>query len=265
MRILALFTIVRDIDQLASSELAALRDGLLDLTVFKKCLGGYDEAALENALRLRDAIVNAGGEATVHAATVGRLDERFAHDLFALGIARIFQVLPHEVSAAAPPEAVASALAAFVAAMGGYDAIFMGRQASPEEHGQTPYLLGAMADLPCLAETHDLEYGAQGIVAHSRSDAGTASRTVTRPAIYVMGEAAHPYLRIATLREKLASKNRAVEDFSPPTPVLRMEAPRLLRRIYDPSEKQCRFIEGESVEEKTDRLWEDHLREAVER
>ncbi|MCD8349308.1 MAG: hypothetical protein LUC93_01685 [Planctomycetaceae bacterium] len=265
MRILASFKIVRDIDQLAPSELVALRDGTLDLNVFKTIIGGYDEAALENALRLRDAIQKSGGDAEVHAATAGECDDRFARDLFALGITRIFRIAPQQEGPADIPETVASALAELVTAQGGYDAVFMGRQTSPEEHGQTPFLLGAMTGLPCLAETLDLNYGEDGIVARSRTDAGTATRTVTRPAIYVMGEAFHPYLRIATLREKLKAGERTVDDFVPPPPSYRMEKPRLLRRIYEFSEKTCVFIDGVTLDEKVDKLWHDHLREAVER
>jgi electron transfer flavoprotein alpha/beta subunit len=139
----------------------------------------------------------------------------------------------------------------------------MGRQTFPGESGQTPFLVAARCALPCVADVMDVSCVERGVSVRSRTDAGECSRVVTRPAVFVMGEAAHPYLRAATLREKLRARGRAEETClsEPFSPV--MGAGKRLRYLYEPREKHCHFIESGTMEAKTGVMWERYLREAA--
>ncbi len=267
MNILACFKTARDVDGITPRELRALRDGELDAEMFRSVLGGYDEAALENALRLADAARSGGaqgGEAVVlHAVTVGGVGSGVDADLFAIGFDAVFRI-PASDRDASSPDFVAAAIARFIADRGGYDAVFTGKQAFPGESGQTPFLLAARCGLPCVPGVIDVRLAEQGLETLSRADAGECRRVVTRPAVFAMGEAAHPFLRVATLREKLRARGRTAEEI-PPLPVMPvMGSGRRLRYIHEPHERQCSFIEGGTLEEKTRLLWEHHLRGAAQ-
>jgi len=263
MKLLVCFKITRDIEHITPEELCEFRDGTLSLSVFRKRFGIYDEAALENALRLADELKKAGIHTTLEAVTVGECDDRFAMDLFALGFVEIHHI-PKDTEER-PLEWVVGQICALITREGGYSMIFTGKQAGLNESGQFPYILAARLAIPCVSEVIDLRLCEAGILAVSRVETGTCSRVITESAIYSIGDALHPYLRSATLRERLHVAKKQMKEHEPVQLTLQMDCGKHERFLFEKAERNCEWIKGESVLERARVLRERYLEEMVKR
>ena len=126
-------------------------DKTLVQTTIPRLINGYDEQALEAALRLRDAgmdceicVVSVALDATAvlrHAASLGA----------------------DEVVAIEPPAAgvdcrvIAALLAGYLRTCGGADLVLCGRQASDDDQGVVPVLLGEMLGMPVVTIARGIE------------------------------------------------------------------------------------------------------------
>ena len=129
----------------------------LDVQAIPRLINAYDEQALEAALRLRDA----GCECRITAVSIGRdLQDPLKH-CAALGADEIVAIeakaetLDHHV--------VANILAAYIRSSGGADLVLCGRQASDDDQGVVPALIGEALGLPIasLARAIELVDGAR--------------------------------------------------------------------------------------------------------
>lgn len=248
-RILVCFKITRDVEHITPAELIALRDGQQDISQFRKKLGSYDEAALETALRLREAL---GAETILHAVTVGECESRFIKDLYAVGYDCVC-ALPCQEDLTYHPETVAALLAQYAGKQGDYDMILTGKQAGLGENAFTPYLLAKKLGLPCVSQVLSILPCEGGPIVRTQTDTGYAQRKVTRPAVYAIGEVAHPYLRVPSLRESLAAAKKPAETFLP-TAERKSDSLRFMGYHFTEVIKQCREIPGENMEEKVSAL-----------
>lgn len=255
MRILVCFKAVYDMEHITPLELCRLRDGEMELSLFQRKWGNYDEGALENGLRMLEAVKKAGELADLHGVTVEERDPKFGEDLYALGFERI-TYLQVNCDITYRPEIVAEALGSYVEAQGGYDMILMGKQAGMGENGITPYLLAERLEMPCVSGVYSLEKTHEGIKVVSQTDGKIVERLIKRPTIYIIGEAEHPYLRTATLREKLNAKKREIHHMQMDVGDTVVNSLEYMGMRYEFHQKQCAMIQGDSVEEKADKLWD---------
>lgn len=262
MKILVCFKAIYDMEQITPQELCDLRDGKLEVSVLSRKIGNYDEAAIENALRIAEEIRQTGEEAVLHGVTVGEKSERFGKDLYALGFEKI-TYLQTGSELMYRPELTAEILTNYVKTESGYDMIFMGRQAGMGENSMTHYLLSEALKMPCIVDVQSLEKTEKGIKVVSRCDNHTIQRVVTKPAVYAMGEAVHPYCRSVTLREKLRAKGKEIVFAEAEFGETKMVSPNFEKLIYEFLEKECRIIEGENAKEKAGKLWEDQVKRLV--
>jgi electron transfer flavoprotein beta subunit len=123
----------------------------LTQTAIPRLMNGFDEQALEAALRLKDAgvecritVVSAGGnpgDILKHAAALGA-DEIAAIDADPAGL---------------DSHASASLLAGYVRSSGGADLVLCGRQASDDDQGVVPVLMGEMLGMPIVTVARAVE------------------------------------------------------------------------------------------------------------
>ena len=258
MRILVCFKIVYDLEDVTPEELVSLQEGSLDISVFKKIIGSYDEAALETALRLAEDARQHGAEVVLHGLTIGDCEQRFFGNLFPLGFDDLIGIPLHD-DYSWQPELTARTIAAFVHDQGGYDVIITGKQASPGENGLIPFQLASSLGRACVSEVFSLEWHDRGIRVTTKTDTGRAAMTVTRPAVYAVGEAQYSYLRVPTLREKLNAGARKPRTWSPAECTSSPNAIHFLHYVYTMKKRQCRMLEGLNQEEKLDNLWNSYL------
>jgi electron transfer flavoprotein beta subunit len=107
-------------------------------------MNAYDEQAIEAALRLRDS----GVECTISVVSVGNDPANILKHAAAMGADEIAMIQGD--AGAVDGFAVATLLAAYVRSLGGADLILCGRQASDDDQGVVPGLLGEMLGMPVV-------------------------------------------------------------------------------------------------------------------
>ncbi len=260
-RILACFKVTDDFDSLMPAEWENLGTGAPDTSYVKRLLGCFDEAALENALLFGDALRALGEEVELTALTLDPgYSDHIVKNLPAIGFARVV-CLESGADLRFAPEETARLLSEFIKENGPYDAVFAGQQAPPYNSGLVPYFLAARLGLHCLANVRVLAPEGGGVTVLQEADGGgTLRRRAELPLLFVVGNAERSYLRVPTLREKLATKGfaperRAAEAGAPAL------APCALER--ESVERSCEMIEGGTAEEQARALYDAYLKEAL--
>ena len=248
MNILCCFKISPDYDKVVEKDWAAVGSNGPDTSYVPRSPGCYDEAALELALRLRDEATARGDTVRVTAATVSNTaPAAFVRQLYALGVDRVVRINAQGAADFRPGAVSAVLCSAFSGES--FDLILCGAQ-SAEGGGLTPYRLAQRFGFPCFADVTDLHLTTSGGVRATREvPGGERSATVTIPAVYAVGNAKHPYLRLATVRQRMAVSNRVPDELEAPTAET-TEPLRLLRFSRPAGGRSCVFVEGESCAEK---------------
>ena len=179
----------------------------------RRVLGAFDEAALELALRLRDARTADGLETGLAAFTVaGREADPYLRTLQALG---------YEAARVEPganldfaPAATAALVAACAERLGG-DVLLLGSSTGPGDGGVVPFLAAEALGRPCVSQVTEV---ASTRNSHLRvtfaADAGPVRVTVTPPCVLAIGNAVVSMLRAPTLKDRLAVRDRPIAEFS---------------------------------------------------
>ena len=243
MDILCCFKISPDYDKVVSADWEAGKAP--DTGYVPKGFGCYDEAALELSLRLRDEAAAAGDSARITAATVGSEQyERFARALFSVGFDRVVQIKTEAGDFA--PETVSAALARTFDDET-FDAVLCGVQ-STEGCGMTPFRLAKRLGLPCLSHVTDLHVSGRSLRVTRETARGELAATVTAPVVYAVSNSRHPYLRMATVKKRLAVADRRAEPFE--LSVSKAEPLQATGFHFETGGRHCVFIEGETCAEK---------------
>jgi electron transfer flavoprotein beta subunit len=116
----------------------------LTQTTIPRLMNGFDEQAIEAALRLRDA----GADFSLAVMTAGQDTGKMLKNAAALGANELIAIdvdpseLDHHV--------IANMLAAQIEKSGGADVVFCGRQASDGDQGVVPALIGEKLGMPVV-------------------------------------------------------------------------------------------------------------------
>jgi electron transfer flavoprotein beta subunit len=124
-----------------------------------RLMNAYDEQAIEAALRLRDA----GVTCTIAVVSVGRDATDILKHAAALGADEVACVAAD--AAALDAHGTACLLAAYVRQSGVADLVLCGRQASDDDQGVVPALIGESLDMPVvtIARSVELEQSPDGL------------------------------------------------------------------------------------------------------
>jgi electron transfer flavoprotein beta subunit len=224
----------------------------LTQTAIPRLMNGFDEQALEAALRLKDAgldctitVVSAGpnpGDILKHAAALGATD-----------IAAI---------AADPAEldghAIAALLARYIETSGGADLVLCGRQASDDDQGVVPALLGERLGLPIVTIARSVEAleGPAWSVTRVTPDGDEVVEVSGAAVVTVSNELGDP--RYPTAANKIKARRvKPVEVAAADLDLAAEDAQsrvRFTKQFVPTIEGDCNFISGDSPAEIADRL-----------
>jgi len=230
----------------------------------------FDEAALELALRLRDARAERGLETSLAAFSVaGREAEPFLATLQALGfvVARVDAEGDLDFAPAATAELVAACAQRLVG-----DVLLLGERAGPGDSGAVPFLVAEALGRPCLTRVTGIE-PAEGerLRVTFTTDDGSARATVPAPCVLAVGNAVVSMLRVPTLRDRLAARTEqaavlVASDFAGGGAAAHSGEPAMLTdlEIIDRSRAGV-VVGGATAADKARALYEDHLRARLER
>jgi electron transfer flavoprotein beta subunit len=227
----------------------------LTQTTIPRLINAYDEQAIEAALRLRDA----GADCTISVVSAGPDQTSLLKHAAALGADEI-AAIPLD-PAAADYHSVAFLLAAYIRSSGGADLVLCGRQASDDDQGVVPALLGEALGMPIVSIARAVELGesADGPVVRVTRVTPDGDEVVEASCpvvVTISNELGEP--RFPTTAKKIAARRMkptvvSVEELSLPPEEL---APRvaLARQFVPTVQGNCEFLSGETPAELADRL-----------
>lgn len=225
----------------------------LTQTTIPRLMNGYDEQAIEAALKLRDA----GVEATIDVVSVGTDLTAILRHAKSLGVDGIAAVDPD--GAELDGFGVASLLAAHIKASGGADVVLAGRQASDDDQGVVPVMLAEMLGAPVVTVARSVEAvdGGSTLRVVRATPEGDEVVEVDCPAVVtISSEIGEP--RYPTMPQKMAA--RKVDPTAVSTAELGLGEGEPARRVVPARQfvpevhGDCEFIEGDSVAERADKL-----------
>jgi electron transfer flavoprotein beta subunit len=173
-----------------------------------RLMNAYDEQAIEGALQLRDAgldveliVVCAGKEPTdilKHAAALNADDvvhlDTGTDDLDCHAAARL--------------------LAAFIESRGGADIVLCGRQASDDDQGVVPSLIGEALGMPVVAIARSLEADGSTLKIARVTPDGDENVEVDCPAVVtISNEIGEP--RYPTMKDRMAARKKKITVVAP--------------------------------------------------
>jgi electron transfer flavoprotein beta subunit len=229
----------------------------------------FDEAALELALRLRDARADQGLETSLVAFSVaGREADPFLATLQALGYegARVEPAADLDFAPATTAELVAAA----TRRLGG-QLLLLGSRCGPGDTGLVPFLAAEALGWPSLPGVTAIEPVADHLrVTFSAGDLALRA-TAAPPCVLTVGNALVSMLRVPTLKDRLAVRNNRIAMLTPAD--LGVDVPAALLR--EPSElvgletidrsRAGVVVDGATPGEEARALYEGHLRAWLER
>lgn len=163
-------------------------------------INGYDEQALEAALRLRESL----GDLEIVGLSLG---EKFDTDVMkrsiAVGADKLILVQDPSLDTW-DSRLVATTLAAAIRHLGGADLVLCGRQASDWDHGVVPILLADALGMPCLTLARAVAVQGQTVEIDRVISDGTQLMSADLPAVVTVTSELGD-LRLPTARARLAT------------------------------------------------------------
>lgn len=239
MRILVCFKVISEVDHLNQNELKRLSQGEDVLRFSKRIYSPYDEGALETALVIKATSISNDQKDHLTALTIGDCDSRFLKELYAIRFDEVIQITT-EKDCSFSPQTTAQILIDHLEVTQAYDAIFMGMQAGVGESALVPSLVAQALDLHLVSDVIDVKKEGIDLLINSQTDTGKLTMIVKTPILCAFGNAAHPYLRVATLKEKILSKEKSANVLSVKTNT-ETSSLKLERLHYRPLERQGIF------------------------
>jgi electron transfer flavoprotein beta subunit len=217
----------------------------LTQTSIPRVMNAYDEQGIEAALRLREA----GLACTISVASVGVSDgSEILKHAAALGADEI-AAIPLD-PATTDHHGIARLLAAWVRSSGGAGIVLCGRQASDDDQGVVPALMGELLDMPVVTVARSLEALGGGALRVVRvTPDGDETVEVSCPAIVtISNELGTP--RYPTMAGRMAARKKKATVVQPDSLGVSDLHPRVvLARQFVPAVKgECEIIGGSPAE-----------------
>ncbi len=212
----------------------------------QRLMNAYDEQAIEAALRIRDA----GIDCTITVVSVGPAQAEVLKQGAAMGADEIASITVD----ASPLDyhAVARLLAAYVEHIGGADVVLCGRQASDDDQGVVPALLGEALNMPVVTIARAVEMTSSAVrVTRVAPDAEEIVEALLPAIVTISNELGQP--RYPATAGRIAARRKQAAALSPDDLGLASDdlQPRaVLTKQFVPSvQGNCEFLTGETPEQ----------------
>ena len=244
MKLVALVSVIYDSEDVMKKDWVDAEKGL-DISYARRIPDLFDEAAAEYALRLRDAWKTKIAETELICLLRGNVPESLVKNLFAVGFDRLV-LLPGEPGMDA---ATTATLAAdWIRSDNGCDLLFLGQMDSVSCDLSLPGRLAAQLEMPCTGYIADLTPTETGLQIRRRYSGGWFCAESEPRGVFAFYNAEHSFLRLATLREKMAVSGKMPEKIfcaSVPNGDAKV---RLIGLRSALQERRCSFLEPENIE-----------------
>ncbi|MBI4312310.1 MAG: electron transfer flavoprotein subunit beta/FixA family protein [Chloroflexi bacterium] len=206
-------------------------------------INGFDENAVEAALRIREA----GNDVKITVISAGA---SFVSDVMkkalSMGSDEMVLVQDPALDGVSDSTITAKVLAAAIKTIGQFDLIIAGRQASDWDNAQVPFGLAELLGVPCIPVTRKVEIQNGNVVCERVIPNGYEIVSAPLPAVVTvsneLGQPRYPTMRniMAAARKKPQTWSLADVGVTNLTPKLTM-----LDLVIPQKQSQCEIIQGE--------------------
>lgn len=272
MKIAVCFKTLADYPMLTERDWRVDEQHKVDLDWVRQVYNCYDESALELALQLaQDGPDAAACETTALTIDDSRAD-LFLRHLYAVQYDWAVRIdCGEEIDLRFNPLAVSLLIASYVQEIGGQQLVLIGSEGGMGDNRQTGFLVAERLGWPCIRDVIDVvpDESRGCLCVTSRREGAVLTQTVGLPLVLVIGNVLRsPYLRVPTLKEKLAAKKKQVLVLSPTDLAIAPDNltgnDRTLVGLFrQRQDRQCVMLEGENAREKAKTLYHQYLAERL--
>ena len=206
-------------------------------------MNGFDENAVEAALRIKDAV---GAGITVVSVGSGFMMDVMKKPL-SMGADELVLV-QDEALTDLDSYATAYALSQAITRIGRFDLVLCGRQASDWDNAQVPQGIAELLELPCITTAQKVEVADGGVIVERALADGYEVVEADLPALVTvsneLGESRYPTLRGIMAAGRKTPTVWSADDLG--LDPSRLSPKLIVTDLFVPvSEKECEFIEGE--------------------
>lgn len=272
MKVLVCFQTAPDLEKLADEDWVVDKELQLDVSFVRAELNCFDESSLEMALRLADCSKHLEADLDLTVLTVAdRTVEPYLKTLNALKVDRAVRVDPVG-DLRLLPEVIAAVICEYVKKHD-QDVVMLGTQSGVGDNAKTGLLVAEMLGFPCISQVVNVDRVTckETLFVSNMADGGMQRQTICPPCVLSVGNAAHAYLRVPTLKDRIEHGKRPVEllgmyDLIDGQVVDKYTQQYELRSLVQrDTRRKARPIEGGNAAEKARKLYDAVLKERLER
>lgn len=273
MKIGVCFKSVPDYGLLGPSDYELSKGQAPDLEFVRKEFNGFEESALELALRLADHQRERHNDVSLTALTIDNSKaDIFLRQLYAVGYDQGVRIEPdNNVDLRFTPLLLSSIIHKYSTCVGKFDALIFGEQGGIGDNGQTGFFVAERLGWPCISNVTDVKPGPDSnkLAIQTVQQGRTIVQTVALPVVIIVSNTASaPFLRVPTLPQKLAAAKKQIDTVS-------MDSFLGLDNGKDPREKKivglqrlvpkrrCVMIEGQTCKEKAQFVYDTIIKQTM--
>lgn len=215
-----------------------------EVAAVPRLINGFDEQAMEAALRLRDA----GVDCKIVAVSIGQDLKDLLKHCAALGADEIVSI--DAGGAEVDGQVVANLLAAYIKSSGGADLVICGRQASDDDQGVVPILIAEQLGMAVAPLARAVEYtGGVLKVTRATPDGDEVVEGQMPAVITVSNELGTP--RFPSAKAKMAARKMAPTELAAASllPADKLQPAVVLTKQFVPEvQGNCEFLSGSPAE-----------------
>ena len=243
MNIIGCFKLVPDLEMLGVEEWKTAKIGLPDTSFLRRVYSCYDESVLELVLRAKDIEVE---KVKISALTVKKNSDVFSlNSLFAVGYDQVVEIESGE------EQDVVSGIVEYVKTQKNLPILVMGSLSTDFQGAQIPYEVAEYLGYLCVANVQSFQVIGESSIRVTQIDGNVERQLlITNPCVLIIGNVPKTYLRIPTLAQKLATKNKMIEKFELEVcHVKEKKLPKLIQASYINKERKPEFLTIEAFQE----------------
>ncbi len=141
------------------------------------------------------------------------------------------------------------------------DLIITGCQSSEGQNGQTPFLLAEMLGWPCFTQVERFTLDALFITLEQRTEHGLRCCRVRLPAVIAVRQCGEVALPVPGMRQRMAAGKAEIIRKTVAAEMPAMQCRQLARAEQ---RRGATLIDGQTVAEKAQKLWQDYLRQRMQ-
>ncbi|EEV6174534.1 FAD-binding protein [Escherichia coli] len=141
------------------------------------------------------------------------------------------------------------------------DLIITGCQSSEGQNGQTPFLLAEMLGWPCFTQVERFTLDALFITLEQRTEHGLRCCRVRLPAVIAVRQCGEVALPVPGMRQRMAAGKAEIIR---KTVAAELPAMQCLQLARAEQRRGATLIDGQTVAEKAQKLWQDCLRQRMQ-